>query len=186
MNFVAIDFETANYGQESACAIGLVKFIDGRAADSFYSLIRPPELYIRPNFTAIHGLTVDDVKNAPQFKDLWEPKIQPFIGTFPLAAHNARFDMPVLCAALNWFGLAVPPLKYFCTLELSRRCWPEFRSHALSRLAQHFDIVYDAHNALADAETCGAIALLAAQKYRVSKLDLLLTAAKLCLKSLNR
>jgi DNA polymerase III subunit epsilon len=71
MNFVSIDFETAKYSRESACSVGLVKYQDGKAADTFYSLIRPPDLYIRPDFTEIHGLTVDDVKDAPTFAHLW-------------------------------------------------------------------------------------------------------------------
>jgi DNA polymerase-3 subunit epsilon len=29
MNFVAIDFETANYQPDSACAVGLVKVVGG-------------------------------------------------------------------------------------------------------------------------------------------------------------
>jgi DNA polymerase III epsilon subunit-like protein len=41
MNFVTIDFETAKYSRESACAVGLVKYQDGKATDSYYSLIRP-------------------------------------------------------------------------------------------------------------------------------------------------
>jgi DNA polymerase-3 subunit epsilon len=67
MNFVTIDFETAKYSRESACSVGLVKYRDRRAVDTFYSLIRPPSLYIRPDFTEIHGLTADDVKDAPAF-----------------------------------------------------------------------------------------------------------------------
>ena len=53
LDFTAIDFETAYYRKESACSIGLVRFRDGEAVDSFYSLIRPPSLYVRPDFTAI-------------------------------------------------------------------------------------------------------------------------------------
>ena len=72
MNFVTIDFETGMYKPESACSVGLVKYIDGIEIDSYYSLIRPPTLYIRPDFTAIHGLVVEDVKDAPNFAQLWK------------------------------------------------------------------------------------------------------------------
>jgi DNA polymerase-3 subunit epsilon len=165
LDFVTIDFETAQYARESACSVGLVRFSGGLETDTFYSLIRPPVLYIRPEFTAIHGLTVDDVRDAPAFSDLWESRILPFIGKTPLAAHNAVFDMGVLRAALLCYGLAVPRLRYFDTLALSRRCWPELKSHALTSLGAAFDINYDAHNALDDARTCGRIALLAAERF---------------------
>jgi DNA polymerase-3 subunit epsilon len=184
MNFVTIDFETAKYSHESACAVGLVKYQDGKATDSYYSLIRPPILYVRPNFTDIHGLTVEDVKDAPNFADIWESSIKPFIGGFPLAAHNAPFDMGVLCAVLEWYELSIPRLKYFCTLALSRRTWPELESHALTALAENFGIVYNAHNALDDAMTCGRLALMSAEKFGSIHLGDLLTTAGVVMGSL--
>jgi DNA polymerase-3 subunit epsilon len=184
MNFIAMDFETAKYSRESACAIGLVKFRDGKAQDSFYSLIRPPILYIRPKFTDIHGITVDDVRDAPTFEDLWEPALLPFIGDMPLAAHNAPFDMGILQAVLEWYELPVPRLNYFCTLALSRNVWPGLVSHSLPNLGKHFGILYEAHNALDDARTCGDIACLAAQKTGSTDLKGLLHAARVGMKKL--
>jgi len=177
MNFVSIDFETAKYSRESACSVGLVKYHDGKVTDTFYSLIRPPKLYIRPDFTEIHGLTVDDVKDAPTFEDLWDSAIKPFIGTLPLAAHNAPFDMGVLWAVLEWYELEIPAFSYFCTRSLARHTWPELESHALTALGKHFGIVYDAHNALADAQACGKLALMAAKKFRCADVKGLLAAA---------
>jgi DNA polymerase-3 subunit epsilon len=179
MNFVAIDFETAKYSRESAISAGLAKYRNGRLVDSWYSLIRPPKLYIRPDFTEIHGLTVTDVKDAPFFDEIWERYIHPFIGNLPLAAHNAAFDMSALRAALDWYKLPVPPLKYFCTLKLARAAWPELKSHALTSLGEHFGIDYDTHNALADAKTCGIIACKTAEKYACTHLGKLLRTAKL-------
>jgi DNA polymerase-3 subunit epsilon len=184
MNFVTIDFETAKYSRESACSVGLVRFINGKESDTFYSLIRPPVLYVRPDFTEIHGLTVDDVRDAPAFHEIWTSRILPFIGKLPLAAHNAPFDMGVLRAVLQWYELAVPRLRYFDTLALSRRAWPELESHALTSLGAAFNINYNAHNALDDARTCGGIALLAAEQYGKKNVKELLKAAKLKLGSL--
>ncbi|MDR2517576.1 MAG: 3'-5' exonuclease [Spirochaetaceae bacterium] len=177
MNFVAIDFETADYSPQSACSIGLVKFHNGAAVDSFYSLIRPPELYVYSGFTEIHGLTVDDIKDAPAFVEIWERAVRPFIGGLPLAAHNAVFDMGVLRAVLDWYALPVPAHPYFCTLALARRVWPELKSHALTALARHFGITYAAHHALADAETCGSLVRLAALQCGSTRLADLLSCA---------
>jgi DNA polymerase-3 subunit epsilon len=184
MNFCTIDFETAKDSQESACSAGLVKFMNGKAVDFFYSLIRPPMLYIRPEFTEIHGLTVEDVRDAPSFAEVWESGILPFIGNLPLAAHNAVFDMGVLRAALNWYELPLPPLRFFCTLQLSRTAWPELKSHALTSLGETFDIAYNAHNALEDAQTCGIIACKAAEQYACANLGELLRTAKIGMEGL--
>jgi DNA polymerase-3 subunit epsilon len=177
MNFVSIDFETAKHSRESACSVGLVKYLGGKEADTFYSLIRPPILYIRPDFTEIHGLTVDDVKDAPCFADIWDNGVKPFIGSFPLAAHNAAFDMDVLWAVLEWYELEIPRLPYFCTCRLARHTWPGLASYSLSSLAKHFGIVYNAHNALDDAKTCGKLALMAAEQFGCDSITGLLPAA---------
>jgi DNA polymerase-3 subunit epsilon len=164
MNFVSIDFETAKHSRESACSVGLVKYLDGKVTSTFYSLIRPPALYIRPDFTEIHGLTVDDVKDAPTFADIWDGSIKPFIGNLPLAAHNAAFDMGVLWAVLEWYELEIPKLPYFCTCSLARHTWPGLESYALTALAERFGIVDNAHNALDDAMTCAKLVLMSAEQ----------------------
>ena len=182
MDFITIDFETAKYSRESACSVGLVKYKNGKATDTFYSLIRPPSLYIRPDFTLIHGLTVDDVKDAPLFSDIWENGILPFIGKLPLAAHNASFDIGVLRAVIDWYELPPPSCEYFCTVAMSRAVWPELPSHSLPKLAAQFGITYKAHNALADAQVCGDIICMAAEKLNKKKLQSLLSAAAVELK----
>jgi DNA polymerase-3 subunit epsilon len=185
MNFVTIDFETAKYSRESACAVGLVKFLEGSPAGSLYSLIRPPRLYIRPDFTEIHGLTVDDVRDAPRFPEIWESALLPFIGGLPLAAHNAPFDMGVLAAVLAHYRLAPPPLAYFCTLALSRAAWPEMESHSLPELGKTFGIAYNAHNALDDARVCGIIACMAAEKLGGANLKKTLKTAGMRIRKLS-
>jgi DNA polymerase-3 subunit epsilon len=161
-DFIAIDFETGTYSPESAVSIGLVKYRDYRLISSYYSLIRPPRLYIRPDFTDIHGIVVKDIKDSPVFKRLWENEISGFIGAAPLVAHNAAFDMGVLHALMSHYSMPIPEIAYFCSLSLSRRVWPELPSHALSALAGTFKITCKAHDALSDADTCARLISLCA------------------------
>jgi len=122
---------------------------------------------------------VDDVKDAPSFADIWNSGVKPFIGGFPLAAHNAMFDMGVLGAALEWYKLEIPRLPYFCTLSLSQNTWQGLESYSLTSLAEHFGIVYKAHNALDDAMTCGKLVLMSAQEFKSANIEELLSAAKM-------
>jgi len=184
MNFVSIDFETAAYSRKSACSVGLVKYLDGKAVDTFYSLIRPPKLYIRPDFTEIHGLTVDDVKDAPRFDAIWDSKIKPFIGGLPLAAHNAPFDMSVLREVLEYYELDIPALPYFCTCKLARRTWYDLESYSLGALADKFNIKYNAHNALDDAKTCGKLVQMAGEEYNSTDIKEMLAAAGMVMSEL--
>jgi DNA polymerase-3 subunit epsilon len=129
------------------------------------------------------ALTADDVRDAPNFEEVWKSGILPFGGGLPLAAHNAVFDIGVVKAALEWYGQPILPLKYFCTLELARTAWPKLKSHALSSLGKHFDIVYEARNALEDAQTCGLIVCKAAEKYACDNPRKLFRAARIRLYS---
>jgi DNA polymerase-3 subunit epsilon len=184
--FITIDFETATYKPESAISIGLVKYCDFQVIDTYYSLIRPPRLYIRPDFTDIHGLTVEDVKDARHFNHLWESDISGFIGKTLLAAHNADFDMNVLKSALEYYELPVPALNYFCTCNMARRVFRGFDSYKLTLLAKRFNIVYNAHNALDDAMTCGKLVQIAFEKYGAEKtIEELLKDAGLGIKRLG-
>lgn len=91
--FAALDFETADHGPDSACAVGVVRVERSEGVASATLHIRPP----RPRvlFTHIHGLTWAMVEDAPPFAEAW-PLLAPFLdGASVLAAHNAPFDRRV-------------------------------------------------------------------------------------------
>ena len=52
--FVALDFEMADRGRDSACAIGLVRVEDGKIVHRANYLIRPPRDIFE--FTYVHGI----------------------------------------------------------------------------------------------------------------------------------
>ncbi len=157
MEYVAIDFETANKTNESACAIGLVRFDDeGNPLTSYYSLIRPRKLEFDPLCSAVHGLDPLDIASSPTIKELYND-INSFIGSSPLVAHNAGFDIAVLAGSLNSFGIRAPRYEYYDTLSLSRKLWKGKESYKLTSLAADFGWYYHAHNAREDALICGKI-----------------------------
>jgi DNA polymerase-3 subunit epsilon len=123
---------------ESAISIGLVKYRNYQLISSCYSLICPPKLYIRPDFTEKHRLTIDDVKDAPDFSQIWKSEIKGFIGKKLLAAYNASFDMKALKAVLEWYELPLPKLSYFCTFNLAHHTWSKLKPHALIALPKKF------------------------------------------------
>ncbi len=158
MEFVAIDFETANQGRDSAIAIGMTLMNeDGEKKDEYYSLIRPPRPYFDPHCTAEPRLDSRTVVRAPTLKEL-RPEIEAFIGGRPLVAHNAAFDMAVLRGSAAANGIELPNYEYYCTLCLSKRILPGMPSYKLSVLADeilHLD--YHAHLASDDAYVCGKL-----------------------------
>ena len=158
-DFVAIDFETANFSRDSACAVGLVRVAGGRIVETAVHLIRPPTREF--HFTYIHGLTWRDVAESEDFGALW-PTIATFVdGAAFFAAHNASFDRSVLNACCARYGLARPSLPFRCTVQLSRQTWSIFPTK-LSDVCRELGIALNHHEALSDATACAQI-MLAAQ-----------------------
>jgi len=113
MNFTAIDFETANSSRGSACAVGLGTVEGGRIVRAVQHLIRPDPLYFSPFNISIHGITAEDVANAPSFAELWSELLASI--SEPLVAHNASFDISVIRRSLDNAGMDYPDIDYYCT-----------------------------------------------------------------------
>ncbi|KGN97115.1 hypothetical protein HQ36_08855 [Porphyromonas gingivicanis] len=159
-DFVAIDFETANHNRSSVCSVGLVFVQDGRIIERFYSLIYPrPSFFVRWT-TEIHGLTMEDVKEAPLFPDVWS-QVSSKIKGLPLVAHNSPFDEGCLKAVFRAYEMDYPNYEFHCTCRAARkelaRLLPNHQLHTVAEYCG-FDLVHH-HHALADAEACAAIAL---------------------------
>ncbi len=146
--YIAIDFETADYTKDSACAIGLARIENGCIVHSLYSLLRPPKSRIR--FTEIHGITWQDVKSAPTFNDFLPEILEFFAGATGFVAHNAPFDKGVLAACLAKSGHAMPEIPFFCTCKGSRAKLG-LKRNKLSDVCNYLHIDLQHHHAGSDA-----------------------------------
>lgn len=156
--FVAIDFETADQGADSACAVGLVKVAQGKIVARLARLIRPP----RQNFlfTYIHGIEWEHVADKPRWAQLW-PEIAEFLKDAEfLAAHNAGFDKRVLYACCETAGITPPGLDFLCTVQLARKAWSIYPTK-LPDVCSRLDIKLNHHEALSDAQACAEIVMAA-------------------------
>ena len=159
MKTIAIDFETANPSPGNACQIGLA-WIEGMR------VVRVEERYIRPRemrftFSWIHGITADDVREAPEFPDVLAEFEGDLDGALVLA-HNAGFDAGVMKNCARAYRVRQPEMTYLCTLGIARAVWPELKSKALNNVARHLGIDFAHHNAAEDARACAEIAIAAA------------------------
>ncbi len=151
---ISIDFETADYKPDSACAIGMVKYVDNVAVEKFSSLIRPP----RKNFvfTYIHGITWEDVMYEDDFNGVWE-RARDFVKNADVyIAHNAAFDRKVLHTCCIAHRLQIPGQPFYCTLKACRR-FLKLPSHKLNKVAEHFNIPLQHHDAASDAFAAGEV-----------------------------
>ncbi len=156
--FAAVDFETANYSRDSACAVGIVIVSEGKIVEKIHRLIRPPDSYF--TFTHIHGLTWEDVMEEKTFDDVW-PEINNQLKEVDfLAAHNAPFDKSVIKASCETYGLTNNLKPFVCTVKVARSHWDIYPTK-LPNVCRYLDIELNHHEALSDAEACARIVISA-------------------------
>ena len=179
MTVIALDFETATSRRDSACAIGLAWIDKGQVTRREYRLIRPRELRFDPGNVRVHGITANDVCDAATFPAVFGEFADEIDGALILA-HNASFDISVLNACLQSYGLARPALQSGCTLAISRRIWPGEPNHKLSSLAERFGVRFKHHHAGEDAFACAHIALEAVRSAKAKDVAALIRRMELC------
>ena len=179
MEFISIDFETANSSPASPCAVGLVRVSDGQIAETLSMLFRPPfpNNWFHEGNIRVHGIKPEDVLDAPEWQEAL-PELLLFTDGLPLLAHNAAFDMGVLRASAAAVSFDLPNLSYGCTLLMSRKTYnlDSYRLNAVAYAIGHEEFAH--HDALADADACARIALDMANRHEVESLDELLIKTK--------
>jgi len=172
LDFTAIDFETANSSNASACAVGLVRVRDGKIAAKTGWLIQPPpghdaffDLNIR-----IHGIRPADVVEAKTWSDQLTD-LAAFVGDDVLVAHNAGFDMAVLKRTSEATGDDCPAYRYACSLQVARRVY-DLASYRLPFVAAEAGFPdFPHHNATADALACAHVMIDAARRVGADDID---------------
>lgn len=168
MNFVAIDFETANSERHSACEIGLTVVHDFKVVESFSRLIKPRNNWFNSFNTRLHGIDANAVKNEMEFDELWDSELKEYLGNCNLIAHNAGFDIGVLKAVMDQYFMDLPNINYSCSVRLSRKAWPGRKSYSLDKMSDFLGIKLERHHRAGDdAYASAMIALRAFESLRI-------------------
>jgi len=156
--FAAIDFETADHGRDSACALAVVIVENHEIVREEHFFIRPPRRDFL--FTWVHGITWNDVASAPRFCEVW-PLVRPMLeGVEFIAAHNAGFDRSVLYQCCHSANLAWPDHRFQCTAKLARKAWG-LSPATLPDVCRHLKVDLQHHQAASDARACARIVIAA-------------------------
>lgn len=147
---VFVDLETT--GGTSASRIlevGLIRVEGNVVTDSFQTLLNPIG-YVPAMITRLTGITKADVQDAPSFAEV-APSIIGLLEGATFVAHNVGFDYGFLRRELGRIGFELD-MPRLCTVELSRRLFPQYRHHNLEELiARHGLEVRARHRAYDDA-----------------------------------
>ncbi len=156
MEFVAFDVETANPDMSSICQVGIVRFENGAPVESWSSLVDPKDYFDETN-VSIHGIESDDVRGAPDFKQI-SSEINQRLGGNVVAIHTA-FDRSAIAQASLRHGVAAPECSWLNTASVARRAWPEVAQsgYGLAPLAVKLGISFEHHDAAEDARAAGMV-----------------------------
>jgi len=168
--FVAIDFETADRGLDSACALAMVRVEGLRVVACRSCLLRPPRQWFL--FTYVHGITWEDVADVATFAEAWPDMAGLLDGAAFMAAHNASFDEGVLAACCRAGGLSPPDLPFTCTMQLARKTWGIYPTK-LPDVCRHLGLSLQHHDPASDAKACAHIVIAARQQQRSTSPGLL-------------
>ncbi len=158
--FVALDVETSNPDMSSICQVGIVHFEDGRAVDTWSSLVDPQDYFDVIN-VSIHGIEREAVRGAPVFKQISQEIYRRIEGRV-VAIHTA-FDRSAIAQASSRNGIMPPVCFWLNTASVARRAWPEVsqRGYGLASLAEKLGIEFRHHDAAEDARAAGKILICA-------------------------
>jgi DNA polymerase-3 subunit epsilon len=172
MNFIAIDFETADESRYNPCEIGITLVQDWKIIEFYSWLIRPS---CWPNFAAqnirVHNITPDEVKNCLTFDQLW-PQIRYYFEQNPVVAHNAKFDLNVLNKTLEYYQIKPIQFRHFDSLELSQEAFPALPSHSLDTVCHLLGIELTNHHCAGpDAKATAEIIIKICKNFGIHSID---------------
>lgn len=148
--FIVLDVETTGLDPNihKIIELALVRVNNGIITESYEQRFNPEGPVGK---TEIHGITAQDLENAPLFSEKTE-EIKSFIGEKVLVAHNARFDLAFLRTEFSRANAQLPWLASICTLEASKYYLPDLSRRRLADCCDRIGIRIDnAHSALGDA-----------------------------------
>lgn len=151
MDFLAIDFETANPNYASVCAMGWATVRNGVITDRGSWLCRPPAGldHFGMYNVRVHGITPETIHGQPTFNERVPEMLALLNAGLPIVAHNAAFDIGVLEQSLATCGRSKPPNPYHCTRNWAKRLI-NLPKYNLPQVCNHLGVVLGKHHEAGD------------------------------------
>ncbi|MGO8737938.1 DNA polymerase III subunit epsilon [Rhodoblastus sp.] len=154
---IVIDTETTGLDASAGdriVEIAALELLNGVKSENRFHYYINPDREIPDSAFRVHGISNDMVADKPRFSEVVEEFIS-FIGSDPIVAHNAEFDLAFINAELRRIGrAALEQNPVVDTLALARKKFPA-QSNSLDALCNRFGVDRSRrvkHGALVDAE----------------------------------
>lgn len=167
--FKILDTETTgfDYQNDRIISVGVIPAQNYELwpGQAFHTLVKQD--FIRKDGVSIHGLTMNDIQQGRDEKEMLVDLVAELQGTV-IIGHHIAFDISMINAALQRHWGVKLMNAVIDTAFLYKRCFPlkfiydKYMNHvpSLDEVAQDFELVFhDRHSALGDAAITGIIFL---------------------------
>ncbi len=151
MMFAILDIETTggSPATEKITEIAIF-FHDGDKVVDEWSTLINPEKPIPYFITGLTGITNEMVADAPRFYEVAREIVER-TENHTIVGHNVQFDYSFIRSEFKRLGFDFSR-KTLCTVRLTRKAFPGYRSYSLGRICKELDIEFtDRHRAAGDA-----------------------------------
>ena len=162
--YVLLDLETTG-GNPLACRIteiAAVRLENGQEVARWSTLVNPGTR-ISPLIQNLTGISNAMVADAPSFDEVGATLLKLLDGAV-LVAHNVRFDHGFLLNEYARMDVALR-VKTLCTARLSRKLYPQHKSHGLDAIMQRHGLTTQfRHRAMGDVDLVQGFLQVATQE----------------------
>ena len=169
--YVLLDLETtgATPLKDRITEIALIRFENGHEVDRWQTLVNP-QTNIPDFIQSLTGITNEMVEDAPTFKQV-AGELLDYLEDAVMCAHNVRFDHGFLKAEFKRIGITLKQ-KVLCTVKLSRKLYPQYKSHGLSAIIERHNLnCTQRHRAMGDVEVMAQFIELAKEELGLEALQ---------------
>lgn len=140
MEFTALDIETSglNPNENEILEIAAIRFDRDKILNTYNFLVKPTRP-LQINAQLVNGITAKMLENARSLDEIL-PEFVKFIGHSALVIQNSEFDLSFILPEAKKRGISIPTLPVFCTLNLTRKNFPELKKFNLVALRDFFKI----------------------------------------------
>lgn len=174
--FWVIDVEGNGAAPPEIVELAMVQVAQGRLLDRQRHYFIRPQTPILPQVTRIHGITNEDVADAPSFEDISDD-LMSWLDGAAIVGHNVKVEVDILARSLpDW-----TPTMAIDTLRLARLVLPSLASYSLESIGETLGHTAEAkrrsgqghHSALFDATLTALVFLdLAARAREAGRAEL--------------
>jgi DNA polymerase-3 subunit epsilon len=153
-----------NIAKDRIVEIAILKIHPDYSEETFLARVNP-EMDIPAEVTLIHGISNEDIKDSPTFKEL-VPKIEAFIGDADLGGYNSnKFDIPMLAEELLRAGseFNLTARKFIDVQNIFHKM--EQRTLSAAYMFYCNEDLSNAHSALADTTATWEVLKSQLEKY---------------------